>query len=205
MTNVMNALLSVVSGLVNAIGGPSMLKFLVRRTLAAMPVVFTIMFLTFTLTRLMPGGPFDFVGQKAMPEHVRAQLEERYGLTKSLVIDTPTDAHGAEVTWGKHAFVKGGFGETVTDEYAELGDTGFQFRGSYDLYRWDETAQRLVEYETYPYRNWVRDNSELVYTANTLSVLASTASGIPGAASTIGQYISSTATVNSSVDEPARC
>lgn len=199
--NVFRFLLNILSGFVNALGGTSMLKFLVRRILASLPVLFAIMVITFGLTRAMPGGPFDAVNQRSMPEHIRAQLEQRYGLTKSLFFDTPTDAAGAETTWGKHAFAKGGFGETLTGEYAELEDTGVRFSGDYDLVRWDDEAQRLVDYELHPYENWVDDNSELLYSLNTLSSLTSTAAaGLPVGAAGIGNYISTNAINNSSVD-----
>lgn len=193
--------LNILSGTVNALGGTSMLKFLVRRILASLPVLFAIMVITFGLTRAMPGGPFDAINQRSMPEHIRAQLEQRYGLTKSLFFDTPTDAAGAETTWGKHAFVKGGFGEANSGEYAELGDTGVQFSGDYDLIRWDDEAQRLVDYELSPYEDWVDENSDLVYSLSTLSSLTTTvATGLPSAAPSVANYVSSNATINSSVD-----
>jgi oligopeptide transport system permease protein len=199
--------LNIISGIINALGGTSMLKFLVRRIFASMPVLFAIMVITFGLTRAMPGGPFDAINQRSMPEHIRAQLEQRYGLTKSLFFDTPSDAAGAETTWGKHAFVKGGFSDTVegaedrTGVYDELGDTGVQFSGDYDLVRWDDEAQRLVDYELHPYESWVDENSDLVYSLSTLSSLTTTAaSGLTVGSDGLANYVSSNATINSSVD-----
>ena len=196
----MQLLLNILNGFVNAIGGPSMLKFLVRRFLAAIPVVFAIMVVTFGLTRAMPGGPFDTVNQRSMPDHIRAQLETRYGLNKSLFFDTPQDGRGPETVWGKQAFVKGGFGENDAGEYAELGDTGVKFTADYDLYRWDDDAERLIAFDLHPFEGWVNENSDLVYTLNTLSVLQSGATGLPGGTSVMGNYVTSTVTTNSSVD-----
>lgn len=61
-----------------------MLKFIIRRSLIAIPVVFLMILVTFVLVQAMPGGPFDNVGQKAMPEHIRVLLEKRYGLDKPI-------------------------------------------------------------------------------------------------------------------------
>ena len=61
-----------------------MFKFIIRRSLIAIPVVFLMILVTFVLVQAMPGGPFDNVGTKAMPEHIRVLLERRYGLDKPL-------------------------------------------------------------------------------------------------------------------------
>jgi oligopeptide transport system permease protein len=52
--------------------------------LIAIPVVFLVILATFVLVHAMPGGPFDAVGMKAMPEHIKIVLERRYGLDKPL-------------------------------------------------------------------------------------------------------------------------
>ncbi len=61
-----------------------MLKYIIRRTLVAIPVIFLMVLVTFVLVQAMPGGPFDNVGTKAMPEQMRLLLERRYGLDKPL-------------------------------------------------------------------------------------------------------------------------
>jgi oligopeptide transport system permease protein len=50
----------------------------------AIPVIFLVVLATFVLVHAMPGGPFDAVGMRAMPEHIRVVLERRYGLDKPL-------------------------------------------------------------------------------------------------------------------------
>lgn len=56
-------------------------RYLVRRILVAIPVIFAISLATFMLVRILPGGPFDSVGgSRPMPEPVRELLERRYGL-----------------------------------------------------------------------------------------------------------------------------
>ncbi|MDZ7844778.1 MAG: ABC transporter permease [Anaerolineales bacterium] len=61
-----------------------MFRFIVRRLLMAIPVIFLVVLATFVLVHGMPGGPFDAVGMRAMPEHIRIVLERRYGLDKPL-------------------------------------------------------------------------------------------------------------------------
>lgn len=61
-----------------------MFRYIIRRLLIAIPVVFLVILATFVLVHAMPGGPFDAVGMKAMPEHIKIVLERRYGLDKPL-------------------------------------------------------------------------------------------------------------------------
>ncbi len=61
-----------------------MFAFIVRRILWAIPVLFCIVLVTFVLSRSIPGGPFDRVGDKSLPPTVRANLEAKYGLDKPL-------------------------------------------------------------------------------------------------------------------------
>jgi oligopeptide transport system permease protein len=61
-----------------------MLKFILRRILMAIPVLIAVSLATFLLIQALPGGPFDIVGTKAMPENIKAVLERRYGLDRPL-------------------------------------------------------------------------------------------------------------------------
>lgn len=61
-----------------------MLRYIIRRLLIAIPVVLLVILATFVLVQSMPGGPFDTVGMKAMPEHIKIVLERRFGLDKPL-------------------------------------------------------------------------------------------------------------------------
>ena len=79
------------TGILRAIGGTSMLKFLIRRLLAAIPVLLAILLVTFTLSHLLPGGPFNAVGQRRMPDYVKEQLEQQFGLDKPLIFNTWND------------------------------------------------------------------------------------------------------------------
>lgn len=57
-----------------------MIQYIIRRLLWAIPVLLAIMTVTFLLARAIPGGPFDFAGEKQLPESVRKNLERKYHL-----------------------------------------------------------------------------------------------------------------------------
>lgn len=63
-----------------------MVTYIIRRLLLAIPVIFLIVLATFILVHAMPGGPFDYSGTKAMPEHMRRIMEDRYGLNDPLSV-----------------------------------------------------------------------------------------------------------------------
>ncbi len=85
---------SVLETIVRLLGGASMVKFLIRRFLAAIPVLFAIMLVTFVLTHLLPAGPFSFAaGNKKMPDYLVKQLEEKFGLNKPVLFNTPNDGY----------------------------------------------------------------------------------------------------------------
>lgn len=63
-----------------------MTQYIIRRLLVALPVMFAIILVTFMLIQAVPGGPFDTVGFKSMPEHMRRIMERRYGLDKPLYV-----------------------------------------------------------------------------------------------------------------------
>ena len=59
-----------------------MLRFIARRLLETIPVLFIIATVTFFMMRLAPGGPFDT--EKQVSKEVRAHMEAHYGLNKPL-------------------------------------------------------------------------------------------------------------------------
>lgn len=61
-----------------------MTAYIIRRLLYSIPVLFLIILVTFLLARALPGGPFDRVGDKTLPESIRQNLEAKYGLDESL-------------------------------------------------------------------------------------------------------------------------
>lgn len=59
-----------------------MLRFILRRLLEMIPVLFIIATVTFFMMRLAPGGPFD--QEKQLSKEIRARLEAHYGLNLPL-------------------------------------------------------------------------------------------------------------------------
>ncbi len=57
-----------------------MTKYIIRRLLWAIPVLFMVALVTFILIRAIPGGPFDFSGDKSLPPSVVKNLEAKYHL-----------------------------------------------------------------------------------------------------------------------------
>jgi oligopeptide transport system permease protein len=62
-----------------------MIQYIIRRILISIPVLFFILFASFMLVQALPGGPFDTVGERAMPEHMRIIMERRYGLDEPVL------------------------------------------------------------------------------------------------------------------------
>jgi oligopeptide transport system permease protein len=59
-----------------------MLRYFARRLGAAIPTLFVIVTLSFFLTRLAPGGPFD--QERTLPPEIMANLENAYGFDQPL-------------------------------------------------------------------------------------------------------------------------
>ena len=57
-----------------------MTRYIIRRILSFIPVLFAIALFTFVLMRAIPGGPFDFAGDRALPPQVVANIEAKYHL-----------------------------------------------------------------------------------------------------------------------------
>ncbi len=59
-----------------------MFRFVVRRLLQTIPVLFVIITATFFMVRFVPGGPFT--AEKAIPQEILKNLEAHYGLDQPL-------------------------------------------------------------------------------------------------------------------------
>ncbi len=57
-----------------------MTKYIIRRILWFVPVLFAILLVTFLLAHAIPGGPFDFAGDRSLPESIRENLRAKYHL-----------------------------------------------------------------------------------------------------------------------------
>ncbi|NDJ74939.1 MAG: ABC transporter permease subunit [Chloroflexi bacterium] len=134
-----------------------MVKFLIRRLLAAIPVLFAILLVTFTLSHLLPGGPFNAVGQRRMPDYVKEQLEQQFGLNKSLVLNTWNDGYCPEA-----------------EEYME--ETGCYDEYEKDLERYESHQAYLSNVASY--EAWLAANPD--YESWRVDYLESLASGTEG-------------------------
>lgn len=59
-----------------------MFKFILKRLIAVIPVLWVVATMTFFLMRLAPGGPFD--SEKQVPEEIRKNLEAKYHMDEPL-------------------------------------------------------------------------------------------------------------------------
>jgi oligopeptide transport system permease protein len=57
-----------------------MYRYIIRRILQFIPVLIGISLFTFVLMQAIPGGPFDFVGDRSLPPTIVANLEAKYHL-----------------------------------------------------------------------------------------------------------------------------
>jgi oligopeptide transport system permease protein len=62
------------------------IKYIIRRILWFIPVLLAIITATFLLAHSIPGGPFDFAGEKQLPESVRQNLMRKYRLDKPVYV-----------------------------------------------------------------------------------------------------------------------
>lgn len=72
--------------------GMSTFTFVLRRLLGAIPTLALVVVLSFLLTRLAPGGPFD--EEQALPPEIRANLETAYGLDQPAWVQLGRYARG---------------------------------------------------------------------------------------------------------------
>jgi ABC-type dipeptide/oligopeptide/nickel transport system permease component len=57
-----------------------MTRYIIRRILWSIPVILLLTFVVFSLMRIIPGGPFDFAGDRSLPRAVTENLKRRHHL-----------------------------------------------------------------------------------------------------------------------------
>lgn len=103
-----------------------MVRFIVRRLLWFVPVLFIVGLVTFSIARITPGGPFDRdPDRRQLPPRTEALLRERFGLdlpvwrqfTRYMLFDIETNARTGEreIRWGA---IGGNFGPTFSSRGA---------------------------------------------------------------------------------------
>ncbi len=103
-----------------------MTRYVIRRILGFIPVMFAVALFTFVLVRIIPGGPFDFVGDRSLPPGVVANLEAKYHLDWPVHIQFISYLLGDDVV----SFLTGGEYEAAGGGSKGLirGDLGPSFR-----------------------------------------------------------------------------
>lgn len=84
-----------VDALSRMLGSLGFFLYVFRRLLAAIPVLFMIVLVSFVMIRAIPGGPFVSLGQRATAPEVIAALERYYGLDRPLLLNLP----GSDPNW----------------------------------------------------------------------------------------------------------
>ena len=87
-----------------------MIRLLLRRLAQGLLVVFVLETITFFLVRLLPGNPF--LGDRKLPEHIMAQLNNLYGL------DQP--AWVQYLNYWKGILLHGDFGPSLVREGVQV-------------------------------------------------------------------------------------
>ena len=77
-----------------------MLAYIIRRLLWSIPVILALTFVIFALMRAIPGGPFDFAGDKSLPASVVENLERRHHLDWPLGWQFSSYVLGDDITEG---------------------------------------------------------------------------------------------------------
>jgi ABC-type dipeptide/oligopeptide/nickel transport system permease component len=75
-----------------------MTRYIIRRILESIPVVLALTFSVFALMRVIPGGPFDFSGDKKLPAAVTENLKRRFHLEWPLMWQFSSYTLGDDVT-----------------------------------------------------------------------------------------------------------
>ncbi len=93
-----------------------MIRYIIRRILWSIPVLFALVLFVFLLMRALPGGPFDFSGDRTLPESVQRNLKARYHLDEPIwlqftryFVGDYVDTH-ALADFGKNGLLRGDLG-----------------------------------------------------------------------------------------------
>ncbi len=77
-----------------------MTAYIIRRLLWSIPVLLLLTFAIFSLMRAIPGGPFDFAGDKKLPKAVVQNLERRHHLDWTMGWQFSSYVLGDDITGG---------------------------------------------------------------------------------------------------------
>lgn len=95
-----------------------MVRYIIRRILQFIPVLFAVALFTFVMMRAIPGGPFDFRGDRSLPPQVVANLEAKYHLDwpqwkQFLSYMIGDDFLGEDIEGGSRGVIRGDLGPSL--------------------------------------------------------------------------------------------
>ncbi len=100
-------------------------RYIIRRLLLAIPLLFLVSVVVFTLIHLLPGGPEAVLFNPHLTAEARHALAVKYGLDKPVVVQY--------LVWLKGA-VTGDFGNSITDGQPVLSDLGARIPATIELF-----------------------------------------------------------------------
>jgi len=104
------------------------IQYVIRRVLWSIPVLFMLTLAVFLLLRAIPGGPFEFAGDKKLPASVRANLERRFHLDEPLSVQFVRYLVGDFVDtrdirdFGKDGLLRGDLGPSLRQRGRSVND-----------------------------------------------------------------------------------
>jgi len=102
-----------------------MSRYIIRRILQFIPVLIGISLFTFVLMQSIPGGPFDFVGDKSLPPQIVANLEAKYHLDWPMWKQYVSYIIGDDIlgeVGGSRGVIRGDFGPSYHFRGQTVGD-----------------------------------------------------------------------------------
>ncbi len=93
-----------------------MITYVVRRILFFVPVIFSVSVFTFVLMRSLPGGPFDFVGDRTLPPIIVENINAKYHLDWPMWKQFVSYVIGDELLGGDgsaQGIIRGDFGASL--------------------------------------------------------------------------------------------
>jgi ABC-type dipeptide/oligopeptide/nickel transport system permease component len=102
-----------------------MFRYILRRILQFIPVLLGVTLFTFVLMRAIPGGPFDFVGDRSLPPQIVANLEAKYHLDWPMWKQFTSYVIGDDILgWEgeSRGIIRGDFGPSLHFRGQEVGD-----------------------------------------------------------------------------------
>ena len=100
-------------------------RYIIRRVLQAIPLLFLVSVFMFTLIHLMPGGPDTVIFSPKMPAATRALLRVRFGLNDPVPIQY--------LKWLRNALT-GDFGNSFATGLPVISDISVRFSASLELF-----------------------------------------------------------------------